>query len=86
MEETLEAWKVLCFLQDEGSVRYIGVSNTYKVSILQAIGQQRPVQVVQNRWYERNGWDKDVFRYCKENGVMYQYVPSFCRVDGVFIS
>lgn len=77
LEETLEAWKVLGALQDEGRVHLIGVSNAYKVSILQAMAQERPVQVVQNRWYEKNGWDKDVFRYCKENGVMYQYVYSF---------
>ena len=61
-------------LQDEGKVRMIGVSNTYKVAVLEALGSVRKVQVVQNRWYERNGWDRDVTRYCKANGVMYQYV------------
>ena len=76
MEETLEAWRVLGALQDEGNVRLIGVSNTYKVATLQALAQERPVQVVQNRWYERNDWDKDVVQYCKQNGIMYQCVES----------
>jgi len=61
-------------LQDEGTVRLIGVSNTYDVRILQALQKARKVQVVQNRWYEGNNWDQKVFNYCKELGIMYQYV------------
>lgn len=60
-------------LQDEGKVRMIGVSNTYDVRILQALSDVRKVQVVQNRWYEDNGWDKSVFDYCRSNDVQYQY-------------
>jgi len=63
-------------LQDEGTVRLIGVSNTYDVRILQALQKARKVQVVQNRWYEGNNWDQQVFNYCKELGIMYQYVIS----------
>jgi hypothetical protein len=29
---------------------------------------------VQNRWYEGNDWDQKVFNYCRELGIMYQYV------------
>jgi len=61
-------------LQDEGKVRLIGVSNTYDVRILAALGKARKVQVVQNRWHEGNEWDQKVFNYCKENGIMYQCV------------
>ncbi len=50
----------------------IGVSNTYDVKVLIALGKARKVQVVQNRWYEGNEWDKKVVTYCKENGIMYQ--------------
>jgi diketogulonate reductase-like aldo/keto reductase len=72
-------------LQDEGTVRLIGVSNTYDVRILQALHKARKVQVVQNRWYEGNNWDQQVFNYCKELGIMYQYVisiPSSARFPG----
>ena len=76
IEQTLEAWHALMKLQDEGTVRLIGVSNTYDVRILQALQKARKVQVVQNRWYEGNNWDQQVFNYCKELGIMYQYVIS----------
>lgn len=59
-------------LQDEGKVHMIGVSNLYEVSVLEALARERKVQVVQNRWYEDNGWDRKVLKYCQENGVMYQ--------------
>jgi len=74
MEQTLEAWNTLTQLQDEGKVRSIGVSNTYDTRILAALSKVRKVEVVQNRWYEGNNWDQKVFNYCKESGIMYQYV------------
>ena len=72
IEQTLEAWHTLMKLQDEGKVRMIGVSNTYDVKILAALQKARKVQVVQNRWYEGNKWDKQVFNYCLQHEIMYQ--------------
>jgi len=79
LERTLEAWRVLIALQDEGKVRKIGLSNVYDVDLLEALGAERQVQVVQNRWYEGNGWDKDICKYCRENGIQYQ---SFWTLSG----
>lgn len=53
-------------------MRLIGISNTYDVRILAALCKTRKVQVVQNRWYEGNDWDKEVLSFCKENDIMYQ--------------
>ncbi|KLO14238.1 Aldo/keto reductase [Schizopora paradoxa] len=72
VERTLEAWKAMGSLQDEGKVHLIGVSNTYEVGLLKTLEQERSVQVVQNRWHDGNGWDKEVVKYCKEHGIMYQ--------------
>jgi len=81
LPQTIAAWRVLIALQDSGRVKAIGVSNTYDVAILEALEKQggRKVQVVQNRWYEGNQWDKDVWSYCRENGVQYQ---SFWTLSG----
>ncbi|PPQ63729.1 hypothetical protein CVT24_004238 [Panaeolus cyanescens] len=79
LNETLEAWSTLMQLQDEGKVKMIGISNVYEVKILAALQKLRKVQVVQNRWYEGNGWDQAVFNYCKEHGIMYQ---SFWTLTG----
>lgn len=64
-------------LQDEGKVRRIGVSNTYDVSTLDALGEERRVQVVQNRWYEGNRWDNAVCKYCRNHGIEYQLRATF---------
>jgi len=72
IEETLEAWHTLMKLQDEGKVRMIGMSNTYDVKILAALQKVRKVQVVQNAWYEGNKWDKEVFNFCQQHGIIYQ--------------
>ncbi|KAJ6500192.1 NADP-dependent oxidoreductase domain-containing protein [Mycena vitilis] len=79
LAETLEAWAALGALQDAGRVRAIGVSNTYDVRVLQALGAVRPVQVVQNRWHEKNLWDREVCAYCREQGIQYQ---SFWTLSG----
>jgi len=79
--KTLEAWRVLIGFQDEGRVRVIGLSNTYDLSLLTRLGEDsgRTVQVVQNRWYERNGWDHEVVEWCRANGAQYQ---SFWTLTG----
>jgi diketogulonate reductase-like aldo/keto reductase len=74
IEHTLEAWRALIALQDEGKVRMIGVSNTYDVNILHVLSRERQVQVVQNRWFEGNEWDKHVLNYCREHDIKYQCV------------
>ncbi|KAJ3572615.1 hypothetical protein NP233_g2964 [Leucocoprinus birnbaumii] len=79
LDQTLEAWQTLSALQDEGKVKLIGVSNTYDVRVLAALCKVRKVQVVQNRWYEGNEWDKSVFSFCKEHDIMYQ---SFWTLSG----
>jgi len=79
VEHTLDAWRAMMTLQDEGKVRMIGVSNTYDINILHALNCERKVQVVQNRWYEGNGWDRQILNYCKEHEIQYQ---SFWTLSG----
>ncbi|KAG6865488.1 hypothetical protein C0991_002200 [Blastosporella zonata] len=79
LEQTREAWRTMMALQDEGKVRMIGVSNAYDVKLLHALSRDRKVEVVQNRWFEQNEWDRAVHNYCKMNGVMYQ---SFWTLTG----
>ncbi|KAF5386151.1 hypothetical protein D9615_002598 [Tricholomella constricta] len=79
LEQTLEAWRALIALQNEGKVRMIGISNAYDVSLLHALSRERKVQVVQNRWYEGNEWDPLVHSYCSANDAMYQ---SFWTLSG----
>ena len=74
LPQTLTAWRTLIALRASGVVRAIGISNAYDIATLEALereGGARP-EVVQNRWYERNGWDGDVWAYCVQHGIQYQ--------------
>ncbi|KAI0358595.1 Aldo/keto reductase [Trametes cingulata] len=81
LADTLIAWRTLMSLQDSGVVRKIGVSNAYDIAILAALEQDggRRADVVQNRWFEGNGWDNDVWSYCQRHGIQYQ---SFWTLSG----
>ncbi|EPS93590.1 hypothetical protein FOMPIDRAFT_95982 [Fomitopsis schrenkii] len=81
LADTVAAWRALIALQDAGTVRTIGVSNTYDVRVLGQLEREtgRAVQIVQNRWFEGNAWDKEVCRYCRERGIQYQ---SFWTLSG----
>lgn len=72
--DTVAAWRALIALQDAGTVRTIGVSNTYDVRVLERLAHEtgRAVQVVQNRWFEGNAWDREVARYCRGRNIQYQ--------------
>ncbi|KAG8903000.1 hypothetical protein FRB99_003833 [Tulasnella sp. 403] len=78
---TMEAWRVLMDLQNDGKVNMIGVSNCYDVSLLRYIIDQggRMIDTVQNRWHEGNGWDAEVVDFCKSHGIYYQ---SFWTLSG----
>ncbi|KAI0709579.1 Aldo/keto reductase [Cerioporus squamosus] len=79
--QTVTAWRTLVALQDSGVLRKIGVSNTYDVGVLEALereGGRRP-DVVQNRWFEGNQWNNDVWAYCVRHGIQYQ---SFWTLSG----
>jgi len=62
-------------------VKSIGMSNVYDVRILDALEELggRRAGVVQNRWYEGNGFDREVVAYCKQKGISYQ---SFWTLTG----
>ncbi|KAL7418350.1 hypothetical protein Q5752_006808 [Cryptotrichosporon argae] len=79
--QTLEAWRALEAAVRARTVRRIGVSNCYDVDELEWLAAQATVgiQVVQNRWYEGNGWDWDVVDWCLARGVTYQ---SFWTLTG----
>ena len=74
--ETLVAWRVLAGLAEGGQVKKIGLSNVYDAQLLEKLVRDsgRKVDVVQDRWYEGNGWDVDVVEWCRKNEAQYQYV------------
>jgi diketogulonate reductase-like aldo/keto reductase len=72
VKETLQAWKVLETYVPE-TIRTLGISNV-TLPVLEAIYDNATVKpaIVQNRFYERTGYDVSLRAYCKERGITYQ--------------
>ncbi|KAF8342003.1 NADP-dependent oxidoreductase domain-containing protein [Cantharellus anzutake] len=81
-QKTLEAWNAIVALKKENRVDLVGVSNVYDPRLLtyltEGAGGVKP-DIVQNRWYEGNDWDRDVVAYCLKEGIHYE---SFWTLTG----
>ncbi|KAL7552100.1 hypothetical protein ACHAWF_015312 [Thalassiosira exigua] len=81
MEDTFKVWSVFESLVKEGRVRQLGISNCYEYEQFQQIYNRAMVKpkVLQNRFYEKSGFDVELRRLCKTLGVQYQ---SFWTLTG----
>ena len=68
-----EAWNSMEQLQKKGAVRALGVSNVNlsQLSELYEKAQVKP-RFAQIRCYARNGWDREMRKYCLEKNITYQ--------------
>ena len=59
LEATLEAYQTLEGFVDTGKILALGISNCYDPKLLEWLVSKARVKVgvVQNRWYEGNGFD-----------------------------
>ena len=72
--ETLEVWQAMESLVASGSVRQIGISNCYALESLQALHRSAQIKprVVQNRFTDATGYDREIRAFCKSNEITYQ--------------
>jgi diketogulonate reductase-like aldo/keto reductase len=68
-----ETWKAMERLHVKGKTHLLGVSNVNlgQLEELWAGAAVKPA-VVQNRCFAAMGWDRDVRRFCRERGILYQ--------------
>lgn len=73
-EETMQAWRMLEKLCEQGSIEKIGMSNCYGLSALKQIFDQAVIKpsFLQNRFYAQTGYDKNLRRFCDDNNILYQ--------------
>jgi len=68
-----EVWEVMCQERDAGRTRLLGVSNVSLLHLEQMAKAHREIpHFVQNRCFARMGWDREVRRFCRERGIIYQ--------------
>jgi len=74
LRQTFEAWYAMESLVKDGRVRQLGISNCYRLDLLQALYEGAHVKpaVVQNRFYEQTRYDRDIRAWCRRQNVIYQ--------------
>lgn len=74
VEQTMTVWRTFEEFQQSGTVRYLGLSNTYNLRMLQSVYEQAIVKpsFLQNRFYRESGYDVEIRSFCRENGIQYQ--------------
>jgi diketogulonate reductase-like aldo/keto reductase len=72
-DEDFEAWAALEDLYQSKQTLAIGISNV-NISQLELLHKHVEIKpmMVQNRCFASTGWDLDVRKFCKENGIIYQ--------------
>ena len=74
IENTLKAWRVFESFVNQGLVKQIGISNSYDPNLLPylyEVSELKP-KVLQNRFYQESGYDKQLRAFCIKNDITYQ--------------
>ena len=73
-KDTMEVWRALEHIHSIGGTRFLGISNCYEREVLSALYAEASVKpsFLQNRFYGESGHDRDIRKFCDENGIIYQ--------------
>jgi len=73
-EETHEVWKIFEEYVKAGKIKVIGVSNIYSLQMLEKLWEKAEIKpsIIQNRFYAQTGYDKEIRKFCRDNGILYQ--------------
>lgn len=68
-----EVWEAMRCERDDGRTRLLGVSNMSLDHLQQMADTHEEIPAfVQNRCFAQLGWDREVRRFCRECGIVYQ--------------
>jgi diketogulonate reductase-like aldo/keto reductase len=72
-EDDRVVWAAMVRERDAGRTRLLGVSNITRWQLEEmAAAEAEAPAFVQNRCFARHGWDREVRRFCRERGIVYQ--------------
>ncbi|MEO5340995.1 MAG: aldo/keto reductase [Magnetococcus sp. MYC-9] len=72
--QTLEVWRALERIVEQGGVRQLGISNCYDLQQLEHLYQSATIKpaVLQNRFYAATRYDQAIRLYCRQQQILYQ--------------
>lgn len=67
-------WKAMEEIVQRGEAKQLGISNIYDIQTLQGLYEMAKIKpsVVQNRFYQDSGYDKEIRSFCKTHNIIYQ--------------
>lgn len=70
----VKVWGAMEKIYQSGGTKQLGISNCYDLKVLKDLYDSVKVKpaVVQNRFYKQSGYDKELRKFCKHNGIIYQ--------------
>lgn len=70
----LQVWRAMEEIAKSGEALNIGLSNCYDLSVLKKLYEEAEIKpaVLQNRFYDETGYDKDIRNWCNENNIVYE--------------
>ena len=73
-EHTLEAWQAMENIHYAGSAKQLGISNCYDFNLFKHLYKTVEVKpsIVQNRFYAKTDYDKNLRTFCLAQGIEYQ--------------
>ncbi len=73
-KDLLRVWRAMEKIHREGGAKALGISNTYDLETLKRLYKEAEVKpaVVQNRFYQDTGYDKEIRSFCLANNIRYQ--------------
>ncbi|WP_136807380.1 aldo/keto reductase family protein [Desulfosediminicola flagellatus] len=73
-EQTLEAWRTMESIVASGQVYQLGISNFYDLALVERLYEDVEVKpvVLQNRFYQETGYDKELREFCSNKGMFYE--------------
>jgi len=69
-----QVWEAMEGIYQSGGARQLGISNCYDLELLKKLYGNAVIKpaVVQNRFYDESGYDAELRRWCKQQGIIYQ--------------
>jgi len=72
--DTMEVWQAMEAIFEAGAAKQLGISNCYALEQLERLYRKATVKpaVVQNRFYAKTGYDREIRAFCRQHRILYQ--------------
>ena len=73
-QQLMDVWRAMEAIFETGGSRQLGISNCYAPEQLERLYRKARIKpaVVQNRFCDKTGYDREIRRFCRQHRILYQ--------------